>query len=197
MISALASFLIRVLGKTWNVDVQGRLPTGPCIVAFWHDEMLPVWFAFRALRPVALVSASSDGQILSQLLRDWCYDVVTGSSSSGGKEALDELVTHASSRVVLITPDGPRGPRHVCKPGVVVAAHRAGIPLIMVRASSGFSKRFKGSWDSFMLPLPFAGVKLTISAPLHIPSNATREEIDAFIQAVTNSMETLGSEIVI
>ncbi len=195
MMAALASFLIRVLGRTWNVEVHGRLPTGPCIVAFWHDEMLPVWFAFRALRPVALVSASSDGQILSRVLRDWCYDVVTGSSSSGGREALDELVAHASSRVVLITPDGPRGPRHICKPGVVVAAHRANVPLVMVRASATFSKRFTGSWDAFLLPLPFATVQLYVSAPLHISKTASREEIDEVIVRVTSTLETLDSDV--
>jgi lysophospholipid acyltransferase (LPLAT)-like uncharacterized protein len=191
MIASLASFLIRALGRTWSLEIHGRLPTGPCIVAFWHDEMLPVWFAFRALRPVALVSASSDGQILSRVLKDWCYDVVTGSSSSGGKEALDQLVELASSRVVLITPDGPRGPRHICKPGVVVAAHRSQVPIVMVRASAGFSKRFRGSWDAFLLPLPFSTVHLYVSSALHIPSTATRQEIDDFISKVTETLEGL------
>ncbi|MBK7033063.1 MAG: hypothetical protein IPH49_07335 [Ignavibacteria bacterium] len=70
MKSRVASVAIRALARTWSMHVEGRFPTGPCIVAFWHGEMLPVWFAFRALRPVALVSPSTDGAILADLLTD-------------------------------------------------------------------------------------------------------------------------------
>ena len=95
MKSILLSILVRMLARTWTIRVHGRLPTGPSIVAFWHGEMLPVWFSFRALRPVALVSSSKDGSLLSRLLQDWGYTVVLGSSSKGGKEALDQLARNA------------------------------------------------------------------------------------------------------
>ncbi|MBK9184626.1 MAG: DUF374 domain-containing protein [Ignavibacteria bacterium] len=65
---------------------------------------------------VALVSPSTDGAILADLLTDWGYTVVKGSSSRGGKEALQIMVEQAANSVVLITPDGPRGPAHVAKP---------------------------------------------------------------------------------
>ena len=95
----LLSIVIRLLARTWTIRVHGRLPTGPSIVAFWHGEMLPVWFAFRALRPVALVSSSKDGSLLSRLLQDWGYGVVLGSSSKGGKEALEQRNANVDARV--------------------------------------------------------------------------------------------------
>lgn len=193
MKSALASLLIRVLARTWSVHVEGRFPTGPCIIAFWHGEMLPVWFAFRALRPVALVSPSTDGAILGTLLADWGYTVVKGSSSRGGKEALQIMVEQAASNVVLITPDGPRGPAHVAKPGAVIAAHRAGVPLILVRMRSTRTTIFERSWDRFQLPLPFAQITLHVSAPIEVPSYLTREEIDGVIAEVSDHLHRLGS----
>ena len=193
MKSRIASAAIRALARTWSVHIEGRFPTGPCIVAFWHGEMLPVWFAFRALRPVALVSPSTDGAILADLLTDWGYTVVKGSSSRGGKEALQIMVEQAASNVVLITPDGPRGPAHVAKPGAVIAAHRAGVPLILVRMRATRTKVFHRSWDKFQLPLPFAQITLHMSAPIEVPSFLSREEIDGVIADVSEHLHRLGS----
>ena len=189
----LASLLLRTLARTWHVSIEGRLPTGPCVVAFWHGEMLPVWFAFRALRPVALVSPSTDGALLQRLLRDWGYTVVSGSSSRGGREALQVIVDQARDHVSLITPDGPRGPAHVAKPGAIVAAHRAGVPLILARMRATRVKVFHRSWDRFQLPLPFSHITLHVSMPIDIPEHATREEIGAVIDDVTQQLHHLGS----
>lgn len=187
----LLSVVIRILARTWTIRVHGRLPTGPSIVAFWHGEMLPVWFAFRALRPVALVSSSKDGSLLSRLLQDWGYGVVLGSSSKGGKEALEQLVHEASSRVVLITPDGPRGPAHQAKPGAVVAAHRAGVPLVLVRMKTSRSHTFKRSWDSFQLPSLFATIDLHVDQHWNIPADASREFVEASIDEMNTRMHNL------
>lgn len=191
--SAIASLGIRLLARTWSVHIEGRLPTGPCIVAFWHGEMLPVWYAFRALRPVALVSASKDGEMLSALLKDWGYAVVTGSTSKGGKEALQQLVELATNNVVLITPDGPRGPVRIAKPGAVIAAHRTGVPLILIRMRATQTKTMTRSWDAFQLPLPFAHITLHVSAPIDVPQHLTREDLDKVIENVTQRLHQLGS----
>jgi hypothetical protein len=119
--------------------------------------------------------------------------VVLGSSSKGGKEALDQLVHEASSKVVLITPDGPRGPLHQAKPGAVVAAHRAGVPLIIVRMSASRSKVFERSWDKFQLPLPFAVIDLQVDDPWMIPADASREQLDSMITEMNNRMKSLVS----
>ena len=187
------SIVIRLLARTWTIRVHGRLPTGPSIVAFWHGEMLPVWFVFRALRPVALVSSSKDGSLLSRLLQDWGYDVVLGSSSKGGKEALEQLVHEASSRVVLITPDGPRGPAHQATPGAVVAAHRAGVPVILVRMNASRSRIFQRSWDKFQLPSLFASIDLFVDQPWSIPADATRELLESSITDMNQRMQNLVS----
>ena len=187
------SMAIRALARTWAVSIQGRFPTGPCIVAFWHSEMLPVLFVFRALRPVALVSPSEDGLLIATVLKDWGYDVVAGSSSRGGKEALQTLVELAAQHVVLITPDGPRGPAHIAKPGAVIAAHRAGVPLVLVRMHAARTQIFHRSWDRFQLPLPFTQITLHVSAAIDVSSTLTRDEIDAMINDVTERLQQMGN----
>lgn len=191
----LLSIVIRLLAHTWTVNVHGRLPTGPSIVAFWHGEMLPVWFTFRALRPVALVSSSKDGTLLSRLLHDWGYSVVLGSSSKGGKEALEQLTSEASTKVVLITPDGPRGPLHQAKPGAVVAAHRAQVPLILVRIQAKRKRTLARSWDRFQIPLPFSTIDLYVDSPLMISEDATREQLDTAMAQMNERMQTLVADV--
>src|SRR3546814_11680450 len=56
---------------------------------------------------------------------------------------------------VVITPDGPKGPRMRFKAGAVKAAQMTGAPLVALTGSARPRKRF-GSWDRLCLPLPFA-----------------------------------------
>lgn len=191
MKAVIASMLMRLLARSWRVKVRGAIPTGACVVAFWHGEMLPIWFVFRCARPVALVSKSADGELLAQLLTDWGYHTVRGSSSTGGKEALDTMTELAANNLVLVTPDGPKGPAHVAKPGAVVAAHRAHVPIVVVRAAAKRAVYFDRSWDRFMLPLPFTKVEVTIGDHLQIPSSATREDIDAYIAEVQRTLNSM------
>lgn len=188
----IASLVMRLLALTWRIRLQGTLPPKQCVVAFWHGEMLPVWFTMRCLSPTAMVSASKDGGILTQLLLDWKYGVVRGSSSQGGSEALAAITAAAQQGVVCVTPDGPRGPRHQMKPGAVIAAHRAAVPLVLVRARIHGKKVFERSWDRFELPLPFARVDIFIDEPLTIPADADREEIDRFIAMTQERLMQLG-----
>jgi len=182
--------------RTWRVDVKGHIPHAPCIVAFWHGEMLPIWFAMRKMRPVALVSASNDGRYLSQLLVDWGYDVVRGSSSKGGGEALDAMVEHARrGRIVMITPDGPRGPRHEFKPGAIVAAQRAQVPVVLMRAYAQRAKVFERSWDKFMLPQPMSHITVHASSGISIHADADREQVSVVIENVQKRLNELGSVV--
>jgi lysophospholipid acyltransferase (LPLAT)-like uncharacterized protein len=82
---------------------------------------------------------------------------------------------------------------HQAKPGAVIAAHRAGVPLILVRMSTSRSKVFARSWDRFQLPLPFAKVDLHVDDQWSIPPDASREQLDSMITAMNNRMKSLVS----
>lgn len=138
-----------------------------------------------------MASASKDGGLLNALLRAWGYQTIRGSSSKGGREALDDMIVMATTRLVLVTPDGPRGPAHTCKPGCVVVAQRAQVPLTLVRAYASRAKNFKRSWDNFMLPLPFAHVTLHVSPPILVDEGIVN--LDDTITDVTHRLNSLGS----
>lgn len=187
------SALVRLLGRSWRVRLEGNMPSGPCIIAFWHGEMLPVLATFGPLHSVVLVSPSNDGKVLQQLLRDWGHTIVEGSSSRGGKQALEQLVALAPQNIILITPDGPRGPAHVAKPGAVITAQRSGVPIIHVRVRATPIITFSRSWDRFQVPLPFARITLHLSEPVHVPAELSEEETSAEIRRMDERMHELGS----
>lgn len=191
----LLSLLLRLLAATWRVSIHGSKPTEPCVVAFWHDEMLPVWHVFRTCNAAGLTSSSSDGDLLAQLLRDWNYTVIRGSSSQGGREALSAMVGAAAKHVVLVTPDGPRGPRHICKPGAIIAAQRARVPLVLCRVRIRRATVLQKSWDRFRIPHPFTAIKIVFGEPVVIPVTAQREHIDRIVQLTTKHLDALGGDL--
>jgi hypothetical protein len=194
MKSVIASALIRTLTRTWRFSLRGDLPSSPAVVAFWHDEMLPIWAFFARKHgntPLsALTSLSKDGDILAQLLSDWKYHVVRGSSSKGGKEALEQMVVLAAHNLLLITPDGPRGPRHTMKAGAVITTQRADVPLYLCRMAAR-GHRFERSWDKFLLPYPFARVRVVITKADISSSN----DISSALQDCEIQLNTIGEAI--
>jgi lysophospholipid acyltransferase (LPLAT)-like uncharacterized protein len=151
---------------------------GGFILAFWHGTMLYPWYRHRKRGYLALTSLSKDGDILAKTLKYWKYTVARGSSSKGGREALNKMIRFAaSSGAVTITPDGPRGPRLEMKPGAVLAAKKSGKPLILLGV--GYKKKkVLRNWDKFEVPYPFSKVRLLYSDPVFIDKALSREETE-------------------
>jgi lysophospholipid acyltransferase (LPLAT)-like uncharacterized protein len=194
MLPNLTSLLLRALAATWRFSVQGKYPQTPAVLAFWHDEMLAVWklCAKRQQFPhcTALVSKSSDGALLAQLLADWRYDIVRGSSSQGSNDALEQLIKAGQTSLVCITPDGPRGERHVMKKGAIVIAAKARVPLILCRVRAE-GKRFTRSWDKFLLPKPFARITIIFSEAVHVPHEISPSQMETMLRDGEKMLEEI------
>ena len=129
--------------KTKNFEnLKSLLKTDNLVIAFWHGTMIIPWFFFRKHKMSALVSGSKDGELLFRVLKKWKYNVQRGSSSKGGKDALEKLIELAEEKYsVAITPDGPGGPVFKMKPGAVIVSKKSQTPLIMV--GIGIDKKWK------------------------------------------------------
>lgn len=173
---ALGRPLVELLGATWRVEERNaqawqqlQAAGKPYILATWHGQFLTAVWANRFRGINALASTHGDAEIMAQILSRWGYPLVRGSSSQGGREALAQIVDglRAGSSFAF-TPDGPRGPRGVPKPGVLVASMRSGAPIVGIRSELSRSWRV-GSWDRFAIPKPFARVRVTYSDPWVAP----------------------------
>ncbi|HOM65259.1 MAG TPA: lysophospholipid acyltransferase family protein [Ignavibacteriales bacterium] len=162
------------------------------VIAFWHDEMLAGWYYNKKFNPVALISPSKDGDIMTKILIDWGYEVVRGSSNESGKEALNLIVDKIQTgKNFCLTPDGPKGPYHRFKAGAFVAAKRGEVPLILMKVRYEKYYTFNKSWDKFKLPKVFSKVYVHYSSPICIDKEATREEVNSTIEKSYSIMENL------
>lgn len=181
--------------RTKNFDnLKSLLNTKNLVVAFWHGTMIIPWFYFRKFRMSALVSASKDGELLFRVLKKWNYNVQRGSSSKGGKDAIEKLISLASENYsIAITPDGPGGPVFEMKPGAVIAAKKSNIPLALI--GIGIENKWKlKSWDSFEIPKFFSRVNIICSEPLVIDPDMTYEETSEKILECEKMLNQLQTE---
>jgi lysophospholipid acyltransferase (LPLAT)-like uncharacterized protein len=168
MIKRLLPIAASLVARSLKFRLKGELPE-KCVIIFWHGKMFAGWYVSsqrrtgKKPRPVALVSPSKDGDILSSVLFRWGFKVERGSSSRSGLEALNRAMARIRAGEcdrVVITPDGPRGPIHRLKRGAFLAAQELDLPVYFLRIQYRRAKVLGKSWDKFEIPLPFSGVNV-------------------------------------
>lgn len=103
------------------------------ILAVWHGHLFLMVQARFAKPITAMISQHRDGELIARTLRPFGVEASRGSSTRGGIGALRDIVrVSANGMNIAFTPDGPRGPRHVVQPGVVMAAQLTGKPIMPV-----------------------------------------------------------------
>jgi len=164
---------------------------GPFILLLWHDRLfLAPLIAHRFMgRPVtALISTSKDGGWLVAFYRVMGIKAVRGSSSKRGAAALVSLTRAVrSGDHAGVTPDGPKGPRRVLKPGVVALAKLTGRPFVVMGIDCRSAWQLR-SWDKFALPKPFSRVDITFEDVACPSRDADEEAVAAHLQARLNEL---------
>ena len=145
------------------------------ILSFWHDQLLLMVLGYRGPKAKILISPSNDGELIARTMRWFGQDAVRGSSSRGGRSAFKSLVSLGKEKVdLVITPDGPKGPRHELKEGVVQLARLTGRPVIPMAFVCSKGHRF-ASWDRFLLPFPFCRGVYAFGEPLRFDKSEGSE----------------------
>ena len=178
----------------------------PAIAAFWHERLplLPaLWFHMRKQgatgTPRVLVSKHRDGRVIGVAVRRFGVRVVHGSSSKDGSARdVSEKGGAASVRVllaeleagehILITPDGPRGPRRKAAPGVAQIAGLSGALVLPVGAQTS-RRRVLPTWDRMYVPLPFGRGVIVCGAPIAVPREGWESYLPQIEAALTEAAE--------
>jgi lysophospholipid acyltransferase (LPLAT)-like uncharacterized protein len=193
--------LLQLWGRTLRYEIDdcagivGRPVTENYIGALWHNRLLALPLVLRRFFPdrhgAALISASRDGDLLADAVQRFGYDVVRGSSSRLGASAILQLSqVLASGCDVVITPDGPRGPAYKLGPGIIFLAQKSGAAVVPMNLEYSHCWRLR-SWDRFIVPRPFAKVRVLINRPHRVGPTATPEEFEAERLALQNAMMAL------
>ena len=201
-LAGIIAFFVKLLSLTYRVsydDPNGWLENEspwPNVIAIWHNRIIfTACFVRKSFlrKTTVLISNSRDGEYVSAFIRFFGINVVRGSSSKGGVQALIELIREVKNgHSVILTLDGPRGPKYSVHPGAIAIAQRQSVPIIpiSVNAKSFWQTR---SWDNTQIPKPFSKVVFKVGAPLWLPADLSMEESDRLVKkammAVTEDRE--------
>ncbi len=170
--------------------------TGPVrfLYSVWHDSVIPPIFGAKGHQSVALISQHRDANTIEVMLKAVGMDAIRGSTSRGGASAIKKLISLSQGKHVVITPDGPRGPHHKMKAGIVFLASHSGRPVIPTAFSATRYWKFRGSWTSIWIPKPFSKIYYLVGDPIEVPENLSREELNYYTDLVQAKMEELERE---
>ncbi len=201
LIPRLAGAFIRALHATLRVR---HANTGPIdslnragknyVYAFWHAHLLVMIYARFARPATVMISQHRDGELIALTMERFGIEAARGSSTRGGSEALRRMLKAAwAGRVLIFTPDGPRGPRHSVQPGTVRAAQLAGIPIVPAAVIAERRKQLS-SWDRFEIPIPFSRALFLYGDPIDVPRELAPEEFERVRADVERRMVALVEE---
>lgn len=147
-----------------------------CILMLWHNRLAITPFILSRFAPnyryAALVSGSRDGEILSRIICSYKNGNTIRVFHLSRYQALREIIRQINEKesILIITPDGPRGPRYEVKPGVAVAAIETNAHVI---ALNWEAKRYweLNTWDRLRLPKPFTTIRVSFEAPICLDSS--------------------------
>ncbi|HZO90767.1 MAG TPA: lysophospholipid acyltransferase family protein [Chthonomonadaceae bacterium] len=162
------------------------------IFVTWHGRSLIPANVFRNRGYWALISLSRDGELQNNIFRRFGFQTVRGSTGRGGiKGALQMARKVKEGGVLAFTPDGPRGPTHKVQLGVILMAEKSGAPIIPLGVSA--SRRWlMRSWDSYMIPKPFARAYFLVGPPIFVPpdlDDAGRQTYAEQVEIAINRLE--------
>lgn len=197
-LGGLVYFLIRNLSRTYRlefINAEGLDTKGAgAIFVTWHGRSLLPAVVFRNKGYWALISLSRDGEIQNSVFQRFGFQTIRGSTGRGGvRGALQMARKVKEGGVLAFTPDGPRGPTHKVQLGVILMAEKSGAPIIPFSTSSNRRWLMK-SWDSYMIPKPFARCPFLLGEPIYIPANLNEERREAYAAQLAMAINRLEKE---
>lgn len=200
------STALYILFRIWEFFVSFKSKNYPAndkrvIFDLWHHDQLCLDGIPNRDKLNTLISKSIDGEIIARVVERMGFKAVRGSQNKwwkdkGGKEATFELISRLNNgENIAVTVDGPSGPLHQVKNGVIKIAKLTGAPIIPVVWYS--KSRFLSSlstWDKLKIPLWFLKSVNIYGEPIYVPETATKEEENIIKEQLRNTLINLSKK---
>ncbi len=183
--------VFRALWASYRFRVSGEEPVRqlvdegePLILTCWHESVFVMaWYTQRLTRMGAnvtyLVSPSRDGDLVVRVLDVIGANVVRGSATRSGVQALHGIYRSIKrdNGSPLILSDGPHGPVHHCKAGSVILGRLSGARILPIGSWPRRSIRLR-TWDRLFVPIPASRVDVILGEPYTVPREMDDEAIE-------------------
>ena len=164
----LGYMIMRLLWHTSkkSFNLENELTEKQYVYVCWHGELFMSPQAYRQLHKTqdasAMISHHFDGELIARTYGFLGISSIRGSGRRGAKEVfLKAFRAVKEGREILITPDGPKGPRHHMHDGAVGLALKSKLPVCIIGFTCDHYWQLK-SWDQFVIPKPFSKITFHI-----------------------------------
>jgi lysophospholipid acyltransferase (LPLAT)-like uncharacterized protein len=173
---------------------------GQAIFAIWHESNLVACAAAFRMRDTKRVISFSTrgfrGIVMNTMLEAMGSAVVAlpeeGKRSEATRLALEMARIGRDGESLVVSCDGPLGPYRVAKPGVLIVAREAGIPIQPWAVSIRPALRLNGRWDRHLVPLPFCRMRVDEGPQIRIAPRAPLKPRLAELQAAVDGVASLA-----
>ncbi len=192
----LANWVLHFLYKTNRWNISGKHHIAEClennksvIIASWHGYLLTTFMNHVSDGYYGLAGMHNDAELISRIGLRLGWRMLRGSSSDRGKEVFMEIIKTLKTpgNVVAITPDGPKGPAKIPKPGVVRAAQKTGAVIIPVIGQATRKWGFT-NWDTFYVAKPFGRIEMIYGEPIELSADQDFESALAIVKTALDSL---------
>ena len=175
----LGRWLLSAIYKTNTWDIRGEKNyksalknNKSVIISVWHGNLLVPFMHLAKNNYYGLAGMNRDAEIISKIGLKLGWKLLRGSSSKKGPEIFTEIVKILNNppSLVALTPDGPKGPEKIPKPGVIRASQKTGAVIIPVASCSTKNWQFI-NWHTFFLEKPFGKIYLEYGSPISFNIN--------------------------
>jgi lysophospholipid acyltransferase (LPLAT)-like uncharacterized protein len=166
------------------------------VLAFWHEYNLAAAAAVHRLRrPQYHVSFSTRtfrGEVMSTMLADLDSGSVQlpaeGERSEAARLSLELARMGREGASPVVSPDGPFGPYRRAKPGALIVAREAGVPVQPWAVAIRPPWRLRNRWDRHLLPLPFCRLRVEEASPIPVGARQPLRPLLAELQAALDEV---------
>jgi lysophospholipid acyltransferase (LPLAT)-like uncharacterized protein len=175
MIGRAIALYARLVGATARIAGDG-VNRDPVVLAFWHEyNLVAAIAALRVRRHQHHVSFSTQtfrGQVMDSMLGALGAGSVPlppeGDRAGAARLTLDMARLGRDGASVVVSPDGPVGPYRQAKPGALIVAREAGIPIQPWAVVARPAVRLGRRWDRHVIPLPFCRLQVVEGAAIAV-----------------------------
>ncbi len=198
-LALIGKYSIKILLWTCKIQIQGleefktSTRKGRSILLIWHNRIALTCEFFKRFAPetpyAAFLSKSRDGEPLARIVQSYPNADTIRVAHNTRHTALHAVITRlkSSQDVVIITPDGPRGPKYKVKEGTIFAAKAAEAQIIPYTWEADRYWQFN-SWDNFRIPCPFSRITISIGKPVTLAAEISPFEASLQLE---NAMRAL------
>jgi len=196
LIPPVIAFVMRLWFFTCRLTVHNSVALDdkretPLIASFWHYSIIYLFYHVRKHQATVMVSASSDGEYIARLAKQFGFDTARGSRNNKGVGALKGLLRAVKrGNNAAIVADGSQGPARRAQPGAVLVASRTGTKIIPMAwsASSYFTIH---SWDKTAIPYPFSRIDLFYGDLISVPRDLDGEGLERYCTILEEKLNEL------